>query len=121
MFHNSYFAQKILFEIEHYILISSRLTLVCLNCDLLVDASGGDMMTKHLTDRPTHICKVIQEKGLWFFIPSSITWVMASISVTSYLKRLFLVFNPADIKAKDRVWVETATDITSCHPFIFSL
>ncbi|XP_070760562.1 zinc finger protein 280C-like [Enoplosus armatus] len=40
-----------------------KLTLVCLNCDLLVDASGGDLMTKHLTDRPNHICKVIQEKA----------------------------------------------------------
>ncbi|KAM7406155.1 hypothetical protein PAMP_000553 [Pampus punctatissimus] len=39
-----------------------KLTLVCLNCDLLVDASGGDLMTKHLTDRPNHTCKVIQEK-----------------------------------------------------------
>ncbi|XP_039987153.1 zinc finger protein 280C-like isoform X2 [Xiphias gladius] len=41
-----------------------KLTLVCLNCDLLVDASGGDLMTKHLTDRPNHICKVIQEKDI---------------------------------------------------------
>ncbi|XP_040899935.1 zinc finger protein 280C isoform X2 [Toxotes jaculatrix] len=41
-----------------------KLTLVCLNCDLLVDASGGDLMTKHLTDRPNHICKVIQEKDV---------------------------------------------------------
>uniref|UniRef100_A0A3P8T0J4 Zinc finger protein 280D n=1 Tax=Amphiprion percula TaxID=161767 RepID=A0A3P8T0J4_AMPPE len=40
-----------------------KLTLVCLNCDLLVDASGGDLMTKHLSDRPNHTCKVIQEKG----------------------------------------------------------
>uniref|UniRef100_A0A3P8WT94 Zinc finger protein 280D n=1 Tax=Cynoglossus semilaevis TaxID=244447 RepID=A0A3P8WT94_CYNSE len=40
----------------------SQFTLVCLNCDLLVDASGGDLMTKHLTDRPSHVCKVIQEK-----------------------------------------------------------
>uniref|UniRef100_A0A8C3AY29 Zinc finger protein 280D n=1 Tax=Cyclopterus lumpus TaxID=8103 RepID=A0A8C3AY29_CYCLU len=40
-----------------------KFTLVCLNCDLLVDASGGDLMTKHLTDRPNHKCKVIQEKG----------------------------------------------------------
>lgn len=39
-----------------------KLTLVCLNCDLLVDASGGDLMTRHLTDRPNHVCKVIQEK-----------------------------------------------------------
>uniref|UniRef100_A0A665U659 C2H2-type domain-containing protein n=1 Tax=Echeneis naucrates TaxID=173247 RepID=A0A665U659_ECHNA len=44
-----------------------KLTLVCLNCDLLVDASGGDLMTKHLTDRPNHICKVIQEKGMHLF------------------------------------------------------
>ncbi|XP_026234051.1 zinc finger protein 280C isoform X3 [Anabas testudineus] len=41
----------------------SKLTLVCLNCDLLVDASGGDLMTKHLTDRPNHTCKVIHEKA----------------------------------------------------------
>ncbi|XP_074474431.1 zinc finger protein 280C isoform X1 [Sebastes fasciatus] len=40
-----------------------KLTLVCLNCDLLVDASGGDLMTKHLTDRPNHICKVIQDRA----------------------------------------------------------
>lgn len=45
-----------------------RVTLVCLNCDLLVDASGGDLMTKHLTDKPNHICKVIQDRGmLWRF------------------------------------------------------
>ncbi|XP_053172781.1 zinc finger protein 280C [Scomber japonicus] len=46
--------------------ISSALkyTLVCLNCDLLVDASGGDLMTKHLTDRPNHMCKVIQDKDI---------------------------------------------------------
>lgn len=41
-----------------------KLTLVCLNCDLLVDATGGDLMTKHLSDRPNHVCKVIQEKDL---------------------------------------------------------
>ncbi|XP_035855350.1 zinc finger protein 280C isoform X2 [Sander lucioperca] len=41
---------------------ASRFTLVCLNCDLLAGASGGDLMTKHLTDRPNHVCKVIQEK-----------------------------------------------------------
>uniref|UniRef100_G3PTG0 Zinc finger protein 280D n=1 Tax=Gasterosteus aculeatus aculeatus TaxID=481459 RepID=G3PTG0_GASAC len=43
-----------------------KFTLVCLNCDLLVDGSGGDLMTKHLTDRPNHICKVIQEKVSYF-------------------------------------------------------
>ncbi|XP_057698997.1 zinc finger protein 280C isoform X2 [Corythoichthys intestinalis] len=41
-----------------------KLTLVCLNCDLLVDASGGDVMSKHLNERPNHVCKVIEEKGL---------------------------------------------------------
>uniref|UniRef100_A0A3Q2XEC4 Zinc finger protein 280D n=1 Tax=Hippocampus comes TaxID=109280 RepID=A0A3Q2XEC4_HIPCM len=45
---------------------SCRLTLVCLNCDLLVDASGGDVMSKHLNDRTNHICKVIEEKGMRF-------------------------------------------------------
>lgn len=41
---------------------SLKFTLVCLNCDLLVDSSGGDLMSKHLTDRPNHICRVIQQK-----------------------------------------------------------
>ncbi|XP_041837472.1 zinc finger protein 280C isoform X2 [Melanotaenia boesemani] len=41
---------------------ASKFTLVCLNCELLVDGSGGDLMTKHLTDEPDHVCKVIQEK-----------------------------------------------------------
>lgn len=41
---------------------SLKLTLVCLNCDLLVDGSRGDLMTKHLTDRPNHTCRVIQLK-----------------------------------------------------------
>ncbi|TNN87487.1 Zinc finger protein 280D [Liparis tanakae] len=41
-----------------------KFTLVCLNCDLLVDASCGDLMTKHLTDRPNHKCKVIQENDM---------------------------------------------------------
>ncbi|XP_029901432.1 zinc finger protein 280C [Myripristis murdjan] len=42
----------------------SKLTLICLNCDLIVDASGGeggDLMSRHLTDRPSHVCKVISE------------------------------------------------------------
>ncbi|XP_017260977.1 zinc finger protein 280C [Kryptolebias marmoratus] len=41
-----------------------KLTLICLNCDLLVNASGGDLMTKHLTDKPNHVCQVIQEMDL---------------------------------------------------------
>ncbi|XP_041789840.1 zinc finger protein 280C-like isoform X2 [Chelmon rostratus] len=61
-------------------------TLVCLNCDLLVDASGGDLMTKHLTDRPNHICKVIQEKDmkakdrvhLLFGQPAKVAYVLTS-------------------------------------------
>ncbi|KAM9408296.1 uncharacterized protein KZ484_026090 [Pholidichthys leucotaenia] len=40
-----------------------KLTLVCLDCDLLVDASGADLMSKHLSDRPKHKCKVIQDKA----------------------------------------------------------
>nr|XP_043885785.1 zinc finger protein 280C isoform X2 [Solea senegalensis] len=62
-----------------------KLTLVCLNCDLLVDASGGDLMTKHLTDRPNHICKIIQEKNiktkdqaLTVAQPASILYLMTS-------------------------------------------
>ncbi|XP_072321739.1 zinc finger protein 280D [Eucyclogobius newberryi] len=40
-----------------------KLTLVCLKCDLM-DASGGNRMTKHLTKRPNHGCKVIQNKDV---------------------------------------------------------
>uniref|UniRef100_A0A8C9SHT9 Zinc finger protein 280D n=1 Tax=Scleropages formosus TaxID=113540 RepID=A0A8C9SHT9_SCLFO len=39
------------------------MTLVCLNCDFLEDATGSDLMTKHLVDRPHHTCQVIIEKG----------------------------------------------------------
>lgn len=39
-----------------------KLTLVCLNCDFLANASHGDLMSKHLSDRPNHTCKVILEK-----------------------------------------------------------
>ncbi|XP_071381294.1 zinc finger protein 280C [Centroberyx affinis] len=65
-----------------------KLTLVCLNCDLIVDASGGDMMSKHLTDRPNHVCKVIQEKadiqvehqGLSAFgEPSKVIYIFTSV------------------------------------------
>ncbi|XP_062379900.1 zinc finger protein 280D [Sardina pilchardus] len=38
------------------------LTLVCLNCDFLADATGSDLMSKHLIDRPTHACQVIMEQ-----------------------------------------------------------
>lgn len=43
---------------------ASKSTLVCLHCDLLVDGSAANLMTKHLTDRPNHICKVIQDKDM---------------------------------------------------------
>ncbi|XP_075317452.1 zinc finger protein 280C isoform X1 [Odontesthes bonariensis] len=41
-----------------------RYTILCLDCNLLVDASGGDLMTKHLTDKPNHLCRVIQEREI---------------------------------------------------------
>lgn len=37
------------------------LTLVCLKCDFLADASGADQMTEHLLNRPNHTCQVIME------------------------------------------------------------
>uniref|UniRef100_A0A9J8AWI1 Zinc finger protein 280D n=1 Tax=Cyprinus carpio carpio TaxID=630221 RepID=A0A9J8AWI1_CYPCA len=37
------------------------LTLVCLKCDFLADASGADQMTEHLLNRPNHSCQVIME------------------------------------------------------------
>uniref|UniRef100_A0A8D0A7G6 Zinc finger protein 280D n=1 Tax=Sander lucioperca TaxID=283035 RepID=A0A8D0A7G6_SANLU len=59
---------------------ASRFTLVCLNCDLLAGASGGDLMTKHLTDRPNHVCKVIQEKGMHLVLgqPTKVVYVLTS-------------------------------------------
>lgn len=39
------------------------LTLVCLNCDFLAGATGSDLMSKHLVDRPTHVCQVILEQS----------------------------------------------------------
>ncbi|XP_055076942.1 zinc finger protein 280D isoform X3 [Periophthalmus magnuspinnatus] len=42
---------------------SLKLTLLCLKCDLM-DTSGGNRMTKHLTKRPNHRCKVIQDKDI---------------------------------------------------------
>ncbi|XP_053720265.1 zinc finger protein 280C isoform X1 [Synchiropus splendidus] len=41
-----------------------KLTLVCTNCDLILDASGGDLMTKHLVDRPSHECRAILDKDV---------------------------------------------------------
>ncbi|KAL1007274.1 hypothetical protein UPYG_G00084390 [Umbra pygmaea] len=42
--------------------VRRNLTLVCLNCDFLADAHGSDLMSKHLIDRPLHVCKIILEK-----------------------------------------------------------
>ncbi|NXE31289.1 Z280D protein, partial [Ptilorrhoa leucosticta] len=38
-------------------------TVVCLNCDFLADASGLDSMATHLSENHTHTCQVIVEKG----------------------------------------------------------
>ncbi|XP_006862928.1 PREDICTED: zinc finger protein 280C [Chrysochloris asiatica] len=40
---------------------SRGITLVCLNCDFLVDSSALDLMAKHLSQRKTHTCQVIKE------------------------------------------------------------
>ncbi|NWH91866.1 Z280D protein, partial [Aegithalos caudatus] len=37
-------------------------TVVCLNCDFLADASGLDNMATHLSENQTHTCQVIVEK-----------------------------------------------------------
>ncbi|KFO53409.1 Zinc finger protein 280D, partial [Corvus brachyrhynchos] len=37
-------------------------TVVCLNCDFLADASGLDSMAAHLSENHTHTCQVIIEK-----------------------------------------------------------
>ncbi|NXS83981.1 Z280D protein, partial [Erpornis zantholeuca] len=37
-------------------------TVVCLNCDFLADASGLDSMATHLSENQTHTCQVIIEK-----------------------------------------------------------
>ncbi|NWW10660.1 Z280D protein, partial [Oreocharis arfaki] len=38
-------------------------TVVCLNCDFLADASGLDSMATHLSENHTHTCQVIIEKA----------------------------------------------------------
>ncbi|KAJ8343540.1 hypothetical protein SKAU_G00308690 [Synaphobranchus kaupii] len=38
-------------------------SLECLNCDFVTGPSNGNLMTKHLLDRPYHTCRVIGEKG----------------------------------------------------------
>ncbi|TRY65861.1 hypothetical protein DNTS_018022 [Danionella cerebrum] len=38
-----------------------NLTLVCLKCDFMADASGADQMTEHLLSRSNHSCQVIME------------------------------------------------------------
>lgn len=64
-FHSTVTSKSRLMKMEHKKNPSAfKSTLVCLNCDLLVDVASGDLMTKHLTDRPNHICKVIQEKDM---------------------------------------------------------
>ncbi|XP_018595088.2 zinc finger protein 280C [Scleropages formosus] len=47
------------------------MTLVCLNCDFLEDATGSDLMTKHLVDRPHHTCQVIIEKEVCSGAPTN--------------------------------------------------
>lgn len=43
------------------------------------------------------------------------------VSDLSFLKKLSLVFNPADSKAKDRLWVETITDVTVFRLFVINM
>ncbi|XP_024150920.1 zinc finger protein 280C [Oryzias melastigma] len=61
-FHSTFRKRRILKKGHKTNTSSLKLTLVCLTCDLLVDASGSDLMTKHLVSQPHHICKVIKEK-----------------------------------------------------------
>ncbi|XP_049458400.1 zinc finger protein 280C isoform X1 [Epinephelus fuscoguttatus] len=113
-----------------------KLTLVCLNCDLLVDASGGDLMTKHLTDRPHHICKVIQEradikakdrlknskrKGVGFTVAPPVhaltSWAPSTSLPMSLLSRqpakvMFVLTPPSDQKPKE-MDLKPAESITS--------
>ncbi|XP_005814959.3 zinc finger protein 280D isoform X1 [Xiphophorus maculatus] len=63
-FHSTISKQRILKMDRRKTSPGIKLTLICLNCDLLVDASGGDLMSKHLTDQPHHTCRVIQEKDI---------------------------------------------------------
>lgn len=51
------------FENKRYV-SPLKVTLICLKCDLLVDASSGDRMAKHLTNRTNHTCKIIEDKEI---------------------------------------------------------
>ncbi|XP_060924776.1 zinc finger protein 280C isoform X2 [Limanda limanda] len=41
-----------------------KFSMVCLTCNIHMCALAGDLMSKHLNDRPNHICKVIQDKDV---------------------------------------------------------
>lgn len=43
------------------------MTLVCLKCDFLAHSSGLDLMAKHLSQRKTHTCQVVEEKGMYIY------------------------------------------------------
>ncbi|MGH0158021.1 UNVERIFIED_CONTAM: hypothetical protein FKN15_062207 [Acipenser sinensis] len=61
-FHSAFSREKFQKRKKH----SNKLrgvTLVCLNCDFLTDASDANDMSKHLIDRPNHTCQVIVESG----------------------------------------------------------
>ncbi|XP_026176047.1 zinc finger protein 280C isoform X2 [Mastacembelus armatus] len=62
-FHSTITKHRFL-KMDHKKSSSLKLSLVCLDCDLSLDASRGDLMSKHLTDRPNHRCKVIQGKDI---------------------------------------------------------
>uniref|UniRef100_A0A3B1KHL0 Zinc finger protein 280D n=1 Tax=Astyanax mexicanus TaxID=7994 RepID=A0A3B1KHL0_ASTMX len=45
------------------------LTLVCLNCEFLANASNADRMCEHLLYRPNHTCQIILETGTYTLSP----------------------------------------------------
>ncbi|KAM3626140.1 uncharacterized protein V6R79_023326 [Siganus canaliculatus] len=63
-FHNTLNRSKFMKkDFKKNVLSSVKLTLMCLNCDLLVDGSRGDLMSRHLIDKRTHVCRVIRDKA----------------------------------------------------------
>ncbi|XP_041648274.1 zinc finger protein 280C isoform X2 [Cheilinus undulatus] len=86
-------------------------SLVCQNCDFLVDGSAGDVMTRHLTDKPSHSCKVIQEKDMK--AKGQVQYVLGQP-----VKVLYLVSPPSAEKPKemDLKLVESVTPAKSDEP-----
>ena len=77
------------------LLLFCRSTLVCHNCDFVTSVINGDSMTKHLIERPSHVCRVLPEKGINIFEVKQQAWYVFCVE---FFLNLFSFCNPAGEK-----------------------